>query len=239
MLGITGLDPHRMPDSSIWSHVHKFGSNPTIGASEESVWSAGGLYPWSSLDSAQTLYVSSDDASDDGSVYVQGLDANCNLISESVSLNVSPPQATTTNTYKRVYRMEYNGSAGATNAGLITARTVSHSGTIVAQIDAEKSQTLMSVYTVPNNHTGHIVCYTASVGKLDDAAIFLYVREKGTGSFRLKSEMNIYQSTATQHFAVPLDFPAKSDIDFRATGSTGNSSCIVNFDIVLRKLERV
>lgn len=239
MLGITGLDPHRLPDESIWGHIHKFGSNPALGGSSETIWSAGGLYPWSAFNTAQTLYVASDDAGDTGTVTIQGLDDNWTLITETVSLAGSPPQATTSNTFKRVFRMQYTDGAYAQNAGDITARTVSYAGTVVAQIDADKAQTLMAIYTIPDNYVGYLINYTVGVGKNDDAFLSLYTKHNGSESFSIKSELNVYQNTITQSFAVPLRMRARTDIDFRATGATTHSSCTVNFDVVLRKIERV
>lgn len=227
--GIQGLSPFNKR-KGVLSHIHKFGSNPALSGGPESVWSAGGLYPWSSFDTPQILYVSSTVAGDEGTVQLQGLDSEWNLILETVSLAGSPSQITTTNTFRRIFRMIYS----ETNTGVITARTVSHAGTVVAQIDVGRAQTLMSVYTVPAGHTGHLLTYTAGVGKLDNADVDLFIRNFGA-SFRIQSEMSIYESVQKQEFSVPLEIPEKSDIDFRATGTTGNSKCTVNFDLVLHK----
>ena len=235
MLGIHGLsDIKKRTDGRYWSHIHKFGSNGALSGSDESIWSAGGLYPWSALDNPQTLYVSSTVGGDDGSVEIQGLDSNWNSLTETVSLAGSPSEITTTNTFRRVFRMVYSD----TNAGVITARTVSHAGTIVAQIDVGKAQTLMAVYTVPAGRVGYLLNYTAGVGKLDYANLSLYIRDGGTGAFRIKSEMSIYESIQRQEFSVPLTLGEKSDIDFRALGATGNSLCTLNFDLVLHQWDR-
>jgi hypothetical protein len=236
MLGIHGLsDVKKRTDGRNWSHVHKFGSNGALSGSDESIWSAGGLYPWSALSSPQTLYVSSTVGDgDDGSVEIQGLDSNWNILTETVSLAGSPSEVTTTNTFRRVFRMLYS----STNTGVITARTVSHAGTIVAQIDIGKAQTLMSVYTIPAGHIGYLLNYTAGVGKLDNADLSLYVRDGASGAFRIKSEMSIYESIQRQEFSVPLRFSEKTDIDFRAKGATGNSKCTLNFDLVINQRNR-
>jgi len=59
------------------SLVHITGYNPDVDSAEsESVWSAGGLYPWSVWDTTRTLTVVSTSALDQGSIIVSGLDAN-------------------------------------------------------------------------------------------------------------------------------------------------------------------
>lgn len=233
MLGIQGLSQiQNRVDGGKWSHIHKFGSNPALSGSEETIWSAGGLYPWADLAVPQILFVSSAGANDDGTVTIQGLDQDWALVEETVSLAGSPSQITTINTFRRVFRALYTGGP---NVDVITIRTLSHAGTIVAQIDAGKSQTLMSVYTIPAGHIGYLVGYTSGVGKLDNADVFLYVGTQGQ-NFRIKSEMSVYQSVQHQPFTIPLQFGEKTDIDFRAKGTTGNSICTLNYDLVLRRL---
>jgi hypothetical protein len=67
-----------------YSVVHKFGANFDIdnGSEPETVWTGGGLYPWSSLATAQTLYVLSESSEDTGTLEIQGLDENYNLQTE-------------------------------------------------------------------------------------------------------------------------------------------------------------
>ena len=212
------------------SHVHKFGSNLALAGSEESIWSAGGLYPWASLATAQTIYAISTDGADTGTLEIQGLDENYVLQTTTVTLTGLTAVDTGATTFLRIFRMEYSG----TNAGTITARVTSGSGTVVAQIDEGVAQTLMAVYTVPAQTTAFMLNYTVGTGKGDDAHLKLYAREAGNG-FQIKNEMKSYQSTNTHDFPIPLRFEEKSDIDFRATTSAANSDCIVNFDLILVK----
>ena len=50
-------------DVNYYSSVQKFGANFDVSSNSdpESVWSAGGLYPWAALDAAETLYLISTD----------------------------------------------------------------------------------------------------------------------------------------------------------------------------------
>jgi len=214
------------------SHIHKFGSNLALAGASESIWSAGGLYPWASFATAQTIYAISTEAADTGDLEIQGLDENYVLQTKTLTLNGLTAVDTSgdSTTFIRIFRMKYSG----TNAGTITARVTSGTGTVVAQIDAGVSQTLMAVYTVPAQTTAFMLNYTVGTGKGDDAHLKLFARELGS-SFQIKNEMKSYQSTITRDFPIPLRFEEKTDIDFRATTSSANSDCIVNFDLVLVK----
>lgn len=211
-----------------YSFIHKFGSNLGLAGTPESIWSAGGLYPWSSLTTAQTLYVLSTAGGDTSTLTIQGLDTNYDPLEETITLT-GATAVTTDNEFLRVFRMEYS----VVNAGTITARLGSGTGTIVAQVDIGLAQTLMAVYTIPRQKTGFLMNYTASTGKGDDASIDLFIRDPAIDGFRLKSETKVYQSSFRQEFTVPLVLPEKSDIDFRATTTSANSDCILNFDVVI------
>jgi hypothetical protein len=91
-----------------YSVVHKFGANFDIdnNSEPETVWTGGGLYPWSSLATAQTLYVLSESSEDTGILEIQGLDENYNLQTEELTLT-GTTAVTTVNTFLRVYRMIY------------------------------------------------------------------------------------------------------------------------------------
>ena len=74
--------------------IHKFGYNPSIGATDETIWSEGGLYVYPT--SASTMYISSSSADDTAAgtgartATVYGLDADFEQISVTVSLNGQP-----------------------------------------------------------------------------------------------------------------------------------------------------
>ena len=211
-----------------YSFIHKFGSNLSLAGTPETVWSAGGLYPWSSLTAAQPLFVLSTDGGDTSTLTIQGLDANYDSVKETITLT-GATAVTTVTPFLRVFRMEYSHE----NAGTITARVGSGTGTVVAQVDAGLAQTLMAVYTIPRQKTGFLMNYTASTGKGDDASVDLFIRDPAINGFRLKSETKVYQSSFRQEFTIPLVLPERSDIDFRATTTSANSDCILNFDVVI------
>ena len=209
--------------------VHKFGANFDIdqGTDPESVWTGGGVYPWASLSSAQTIYCLSTSASDTTSLTLEGLDANYDEISETVTLT-GLTAVTTTNQFLRVFRMTYD----ATNVGDIEARVTSASGTIVAQIDAGYAQTLMSVYTVPAGHTGYLVALDATIDGTKTCQMLMYHRLTGK-PFRI-AHIAETEGHYRYDFTAPLTVPEKTDIDIRIDNVSGNDARVTaNFDIVL------
>jgi len=219
-------------DVNYYSSVQKFGANFDIGINSdpESIWSAGGLYPWASLDASETLFVISTDTDDTDTVLLEGLDENYLPLTESVQMTGQTAVATV-NQFKRIYRMEYNH--GTINEGTVTARTVSGAGVVVAQIDPTLAQTLMAVYTVPAGFTAYLTNLDFSTNKGKDAQCRLYVREFGR-SFRIKHLTEVYENSYRYDFTVPLRFPEKTDLDLivHQVESAGTRvSC--NFDLIL------
>lgn len=212
--------------------VHKFGANFDIDQSDdpESVWTGGGLYPWASLTSAQTIYCLSTSASDTAVLTVEGLDSSYHEISETVTLT-GTSAVTTTSQFIRVFRMTYEDGA---NVGDITARTVSASGTVVAQINVGYAQTLMAVYTIPAGHTGYMVALDATIDGTKACQMLMYHRLTGK-PFRIA---HIAESDGHYRydFKAPLKLPEKTDIDIRVDNVSGNDARVTaNFDIVLLK----
>ena len=211
--------------------VHKFGANFDIdtGTTPESVWTAGGLYPWSAFDSAKTIYCLSTSASDTTTLHVEGLDANYELQTETVTLT-GTTAVTTTNTFIRVHRLAYD----ADNVGTITARTESATGTIVAQVDIGYAQSLMAVYTVPAGFTGYLIAGDLTINAFRDVQLKFFVRTFGK-PFRI-AHMAETRGLYRYDFNTPMKITEKSDLDVRIDDvSLSNSRATANFDLVLVK----
>jgi hypothetical protein len=214
--------------------VHNFGANFDIDNNSvpETIWSAGGLYPWASLATAQTLYVLSTEAADTADVKIEGLDANFYRLTETVTLT-GTTAVTTSNQFSRIFRMSYNH--GSENVGTITARVTADDGTIVGQIDAAFAQSLMAVYTIPAGYTGYLLTGDASVQKTKDAQIKFFTRPFGQ-SFRISHMAEVYERTYRYDFLIPLPIPEKTDLDVRADNvETNNTRVTCNFDILLER----
>lgn len=228
MIGSYALDIARGAERDYFFE-HKFGANFNIVSGSQTVWTQGGLYPWSAFNSgAQTLYLISTQ-NDTGDVQIFGLDENYLLQDETVTLTGTTAKATTKQ-FLRVYRMVYK--AAAQNDGDITARVTSGTGTIVAKMDAGLGQTLMCVYTVPANTTAFGTQFTVGLGKGGDGRFDVLVRPY-EGAFNIRAALEIYETTFTQTYTVPVRIPAKSDIDFRCITSGNNFQATSSFDLVL------
>ena len=212
--------------------IHKFGANFDIdqNTDPESVWTGGGLYPWASLSSAQTIYCISTSASDTATLSIEGLDANYDEQTEVVTLTGTTAVATA-NTFIRVFRMTYQDGA---NVGDITARVTSGTGTVVAQIDTGYAQTLMAVYTIPAGFTGYLTTIDATIDGTKACQVLMYHRLTGK-PFRIA---HVAESDGHYRydFNAPLKLPEKTDVDIRVNEVSGNDARVTaNFDIILLK----
>ena len=120
----------------------KFGFNPDVDDSLETVWAQGGLYSY--LASASVLKVSSSSTSDTSAgtgartVELFGLDANYDEISETITLN-GQTAVNTTNEFLRINRMVVKSAGtGGQNAGVIYAGT----GTVTTGVPANNMRLL-------------------------------------------------------------------------------------------------
>ena len=221
-------------ESNGYSAVHKFGANFDLdaGTVPETIWSNGGLYPWSALDNPQIIYVKSDDSNDTSQLEIIGLDEDWNEASEIVVMSGTTPVATIS-TFRRVYRMIYNHTGA--NEGVITAHAGSSGGTVVANIDVDYSQTLMCVYTVPAGYTAYLVSLGCTAQKGKDAQVRFYSRGQGE-SFKIKHIAEVYEAQYNYMFVVPLKFTEKSDLDLRSADVESNNTRVTaNFDLILIK----
>ena len=230
-------------------HVIKFGNNDDIDGSMESVWDAGGLYPWSSFASAGTVVLSSDSTEDDEDkgggvegtgahkVLIEGLDSEYNLVTDTLITNGTSTRTSTVE-FLRVFRA-YVSEAGTTgtNEGTLT---ITKGGVTVAQIKTAGSptatglgQTFMSVYTVPAGYTGYIYQFNASTAKAD-GDVFLMQREEDA-TWRSRDIIHTNQNSVERTYKFPLKLNEKTDIDIRALSPSNNMKCAVTFCILLVK----
>ena len=218
------------------SSIHKFGATPAMSVNQTgTIWDINDtIYPWSAFNTPGVLTIPAVNASDNGHVVtVIGLDSNYNEISENFTVSSS---TTTTGslTFARVWRAFCTGGAGQTNVGNIN---IQRSGTTVARITANLSQTLMAVYTVPAGYNAFLMQGVCTVGASADATGNMFVRYFGQQTFRVGHSFEV-SGTGGQYlypFAVPILIPEKSDIDVRANVRSNNARITAAFDIVLVK----
>lgn len=218
-------------DVKYYSSVHKFGANFDIdvGTSPESIWTAGGLYPWGAFVFPAFLKLVSTVNTDTSNITLEGLDEEGKPLIVVMQMQGTTVVQTDVK-FLRIYRMEYGG---ASNAGTITATVNLVLDYVVAQIEPELSQTLMAIYTVPKGFTAYMTSLNFSLPKGKDAQIRLKTREIGS-SFKIKHLSEVYQNTYRYNFYVPLILPELTDIDMIAAEvENANTRVSANFELIL------
>ena len=233
--------------------IHKFGVVPDFDTGDNSVhiWDGaddGGSdlmqYTFSTTDDIDSL--SSSDNGDTQDVEVQGLDANFDLVTQTITLTGQTRVALTTDLV-RVFRMINRGStdfAGTVYCFKNVATTLGVPDTLAnvrAQIVGANNQTLMAIYTIPNGKTGFMRSWYASIAganKSSNYVIDLFARLDGE-VFQLKHRSAIDDSGTSyiQHdYVEPKKFEAKTDItmkaDITSAGVTG-ATVAAGFDLLL------
>ena len=227
--------------------IFKFGFNPDIDDSLETVWAEGGLYSY--LSAATILKVSSSSTADDeGStgaetVQLYGLDADYNEINEIVTLD-GQTAVDTVNEFLRINRMVVRSAgSGGTNAGVIYAGT----GTVTAGVPANKyatvaagdGQSLMALWTVPAGYSAYVTQTDITVATTQNnkyATIHFVARPLGE-VFQVKDKFVKSEGGHTQLYAFPLKFEEKTDIEFRAIGDSAGADIAISagMDIIYIK----
>ena len=227
--------------------VFKFGFNPDVDDSPETVWAEGGLYSY--LSAATVLKISSSSADDASAgtgartVELQGLDGDYNQISETVTLN-GQTAVNTTKSFLRIYRMVVKtAGTGAQNAGVIYAGT----GTVTLGVPANKyatiaigdNQTLMALWTVPAGHTAYLLQTDVTVATTQNnkyCTVHLVVRPDGE-VFQVKDKFVKSESSHHPQYDIPLKFEEKTDIEVRAIGESSGADIAISagLDIIYIK----
>lgn len=215
------------------SSVNKFGAVPAMSQNQSgTIWDLNDTdYPWSAWSAATTVTVDRASASDaDKEVFIQGLDGNYNVVTDTVTLTDATGNAST-QSFIRVFRA-YMTNGSATNVGNIDIKV---STTVVARITADKGQTLMAIYTVPAGHTAYLLKGVATCQDGADATGDMFVRYFGDSAFRVAHSFEVCGDGGpySHQFGVPVKITEKSDIDVRASVRSNNARITAAFDILL------
>ena len=225
--------------------LYKFGYNPDVGGTEETVWAEGGNYVWP--DNAVTVFASSSSANDTGggtganTITIQGLDEDYNEIEESITLN-GQTQVATQLSYLRIYRafVTLAGSSG-TSGGTIYLGSSGASGGVPNTVYANLglgNQTQIAAYTVPAGYTLYLddINFTAGLSKANKVATCSFVsRDQGSNVFRTRF-INVLQSNQLiTKFEYPQPFAEKTDLECRVVTDTTNNAIGASFQGVLIK----
>lgn len=220
------------------SKVSKFGENNTVGSAPETIWDAGGLYPWATWDVSgpTTVNLQSTDINDTAAgtgartIQIEGLDENWEEQEEIIVLAGTTPVASI-GQWQRLHRMVV--VTGGTFNGAIGNITATIGAVTVAQVVNGNNQTLMAVYTIPAGKTAYVVFGKTSCGKAADAKVKFFVRPPG-GVFNVQHTANLYQNSYDYPFSAVPSVDTMTDLEVRAT-STNPSGFEVTmaFDVIL------
>ena len=228
--------------------LYKFGYNPDVDTTEETVWGNAGDYIW--LDSAVTMFVSSTSANDSGTgigartILIQGLDEDYNEIEETITLN-GQTQVATQLSYLRVYRSfvtlagSNEGTSGVIYIGSSGATGGVPNSSVYASISIG-NQTQIAAYTVPAGYTLYIdeINFTAAVSQAQKLVHCKFnSRDYESNVFRTRFVQVIQSNQLIQSFKYPQGFTEKTDLECRVSTDTTNTAIGASFQGVLIKNE--
>ena len=208
------------------SFIDKFGYNAQVGTAYETVWSGSNIYTY--IETAGTAVVTSSNTSDDngGTVLVQGLDADYNEVSETLTIGGAAGSVS----FYRVFRASLqSANTGDTNSGTITITVDTKS---VAIIDPGYGQTLMALYTIPKGKTGFLFHIDASNSKQTEIEAKIVVKNGASGVWNTIAFITTREGFSEKNFHIPLTIPSKNDIEMRVKGSA-TSQVSGGFELVL------
>ena len=208
----------------------QFGVNTAVGTTFETLWTASSVYSY--LAAATVIKISSGSASDASAgtgartVLIEGLDADYNEVSETVSLN-GQTAVNTVNSYLRIFDiLVLTAGSGGAAAGVIYAGTGAVTTGVPAVVYAEipvgygKSQ--MAIWTVPAGYTAYITSYaftTASATANNIVTGAMAIRPFG-GVFSFEATAKIGGgNTWDRHFDTYLVVPEKADIELQGAAT--------------------
>lgn len=242
---ITGQEITITPTISLpagYGKIHKFGAVPSMSQDTNgTIWDENDtVYPWATVDANTVLTVNVVNPSnenqartthDGDTVEIQGLDGNYDPQTETVTISGS--SATTTNTFKRVFRASFtNGGSFDPNSERILIKS---GGTTVAKILEGIGQSMMSIYTIPAGKTGYLMRLDVTAQGTATGSFKLYCRDSGVGSFRVKHTAEVNGVGGAYQLTYPLPQPLleKTDIDARMHTLSNNGRYTSTFDIML------
>jgi hypothetical protein len=214
---------------SNFSGIHKFGYNSAVGTSFETIWNNGGGFYTYPTTATTAVATSSDTASDnDGTVEIQGLDSNYDLVTETITIGGSASTALFIRVFRTILK---TATTGNVNVGTITI-TVNAIG--VSVINPAYGQTLMCVYTVPRNHRAYLMSFDVGCSKQKEIEAKIMARPINGNVFSTKSYVTTFGVPYRQEYLVPEVFNEKSDIEVRAKA---DATCAVSagFELYIEK----
>jgi hypothetical protein len=224
---------------------HVFGYNPDVdSASEETIWTYGGLY--THLASPTLMTVSSSSTSDTSAgtgartIFLLGINSTGKEVSETVTLN-GQTAVTTIHTYTEIQSAQVlTAGSGAKNAGDIYIGT----GTVTSGVPANvyghiligENQSLMGHITIPDNYTGYIISGNMSCGATQAGKNII-------GRLKIRQNDLLYTGAIVTfatgvtpfEFKYPIRVPSNACVSATAKSSIDNEPVSCYFQVLLIK----
>ena len=222
---------------------HKFAESITIGTTATVLSSLVNENPFN--ENGDTLYLSSASATDNQSIYIEGvLHSDGTIAAETKALN-GQTAVQLTNVYRTILRAYNNNGVEFTEDAYISNEAVPTLGVPLAvntysHIPASfqgktVNQTLSSIFTIPMGYTGFITNWYGTATKGKDVELIAYARPTG-GIFRYQERMFNFESSAQKQLPY-LKFPGGTDFKIMARTSQGTVDGSCSYDFILLKDE--
>lgn len=211
------------------SGVEVTGYNPVIGSTYETIWDGSDVYTYPSA--ATTMNVASEaGATDNGvEIVIQGLDANYNPISETVTLGEDSAGGTSTTVeFLRIFSATVSNGQAPTDDVLIT-----QDGNTYALITFPYNRTQMGIYTIPAGKRAYILYASISLEKQKEVIAKLLVRNPG--GVLVTSGIIGTTGSYQRHYEIPPVVNEKTDLEIRALAGATTGAAI-NLQLVLEDI---
>jgi hypothetical protein len=224
-------------------NVTVFGFNPDVDQTQVSVWPLPSLITFPAA--ALQMTVSSSSANDTSAgtgartIVVQGLDANYNEVTETVTLNGQTAVTMTASLLRVNYAYVATAGSGNSAAGTIYVGT----GVVTAGVPAtvydiiklDYNTTTTGSYTIPAGHTGYVSQGLFSAGQASGSTqVEGRLLLRGVNNIRMTEALTtLNNGVANYVFEYPLAVPEKTTIEATAIGSANNNSVSSMFIILL------
>jgi len=203
------------------SVVNIFGYQSSVTTASIPVWENASSYTYPT--SALTMTYAST-ASETLTMTVTGLDANYAIVTDTVTFTAGTTGTATNGTaFLRINSMVVTsaGTLGSSNVGTITAK---NSGTTYAQIAIGVGKTQMAIYTVPAGYSfylNRIDVFASNPYTSSNNLTFINWNQNPTTNVAFTIAQSPFVSVLDIHRQYPLQYPQKTDIQFRCSTSGG------------------
>lgn len=226
-------------------NVTVFGFNGDVDQTQVSVWPLPSLitFPAAALQMTVSSTSANDTAAGTGArtVVVQGLDANYNEVTETVTMNGQTAVTMSASLLRVNYAYVATAGSGNSAAGDIYIGT----GTVTAGVPAttydiikvDYNTTTTGSYTVPAGYTAYVSQGLFSTGQPSGTTqVQGRLLTRGTNNIRMTAALTtLNNGVANYVFEYPLAVPEKTTIEATAIASANNNAVSSMFIILLVK----